>query len=251
MFDIMRRTVGVRSRATRTVPHVPLAPLAGVEPPSLFDCYPWLYAFCRERLFRDDTERIVDALWPSGGPDAGSRLLELGCGPGFYARNLAAGVAHLRVTGLDRSRRQLSRARLRTVADHLTNCRFTAGDVRALAWPAGAFDTVVAARLFTVLPEREQGLAEMHRVLRPGGRCFITEPRSALRAAAPLRAMWLLAGLSALLSGERRRPYLEPARVAILTHAEFDILLASQPWGRLERWQDRWYQYALCEKGPC
>ena len=45
---------------------------------SLFDLFPWLYAFCRDHLFRDDTGRITASLWTAGVPPAGSRLLELG-----------------------------------------------------------------------------------------------------------------------------------------------------------------------------
>ena len=78
---------------------------------SLFDRFPWLYAFCRDHLFRDDTGRIVASLWTAGVPPADSRLLELGCGPGFYARRLGETFGHLDVTGVDRSELQMGRAR--------------------------------------------------------------------------------------------------------------------------------------------
>jgi arsenite methyltransferase len=81
------------------------------EPESLYERFPWLYAFCRDHLFRDDTEKIATSLWPAGGHVEGDSLLELGCGPGFYARRLAARYEHLQVTGIDRSGRQLLRAR--------------------------------------------------------------------------------------------------------------------------------------------
>jgi SAM-dependent methyltransferase len=101
-----------------------------------------------------------------------------------------------------------------------------------------------------VLPERDRVLAEMHRVLKPGGRCFVAEPRSALRAAVPLRAMWLLAWLSAPFSfGERLGSYLEPGRVSVMSAGEFDAVVGSQPWSYTRRWQDTWDQYAVCEKG--
>jgi len=35
---------------------------------SLFEHAPWAYAFCREHLFRDDTRRIITALWPDEHP---------------------------------------------------------------------------------------------------------------------------------------------------------------------------------------
>jgi arsenite methyltransferase len=217
-------------------------------PESLFERFPWLYAFCRERLFRDDTDRIAATLWPAGIAPAGQTLLELGCGPGFYARRLAARFAHLQVLGIDRAEQQVRRARTRAAARRLTNCRFVAADACAVPWPAGTFDAVIASRLFTILPAPERALAEMHRVLRPGGRCFIAEPRSALRVALPLRAMWLLAGLMALFGGASRHAYREPGKATVLDAEEFDTLIASQPWARVWRWRDASYQYALCEK---
>src|SRR5438128_11974256 len=80
---------------------------------SLFECVAWLYAFCRERLFRDDTDRIISALWPKRTPGSGDRVIELGCGPGFYSRKLAERYPDIAVTGVDRSERQLCWARQR------------------------------------------------------------------------------------------------------------------------------------------
>ena len=82
------------------------------HPESLFDRFPWLYAFCRDHHFRDDTGRIAASLWTAGVPPADSRLLELGYGPGFYARRLGETFGHLDVTGVDRSELQLGRARM-------------------------------------------------------------------------------------------------------------------------------------------
>ncbi len=106
---------------------------------------------------------------------------------------------------------------------------------------------MVSSRLFTILPERERALAEMHRVLSEGGRCFIAEPRSMLRAAVPLYAMWLLARLIGFCR-EQPGSYREPRRIAIMSTGEFRALIDSQPWGRVRYWQDAWYQYAVCEK---
>jgi len=217
------------------------------EPPSLFDRFPWLYAFCREWLFRDHTDRIAAALWPEGAPRPGSALLELGCGPGFYSRRFATRFAQLRVTGIDRSTEQLRHARTRAQAGSIANCRFVQGDVRALAQPADTADAVVASRLFTILPEREQALAEMHRVLRPDGRCFIAEPRSRLWTALPLRALWLLANVARLI-GRAPATYREPARATVLETSEFADLLNSQPWAEVRQWHDCCYHYAVCRK---
>jgi arsenite methyltransferase len=222
----------------------------GGEPESLFERFPWLYAFCRDHLFRDDTVLMARALWPAGVSDGGSSLLEVGCGPGFYSRRLAGIFSQLRVVGIDRSERQLRRASHLATTDRLSNCFFAKGDVRALPLPDASFDALVASRLFIILPERDRVLAEMYRVLKPYGRCFIAEPRSALRAAVPLWAMWMLKGQASLFSnGKRPAAYIEPGRVSVMSAGEFDALVRSQPWSHTRRWHDTWYQYAVCEKG--
>lgn len=214
------------------------------EPESLYERYPWLYAFCRDHLFRDDTEKIAASLWPEGGPSEGERLLELGCGPGFYARRLAARFEHLQVTGIDRSERQLLRAR--ALSHHLGNCTFEEGDALALNRPTSSVDAVVVSRLFIVLAEGDRVMEEIHRVLRPGGRCFVAEPRSAIRAAVPLYALRIRARLSEIYGSLGN--YREPAEISVMTPGEFGAMVGSQCWAATRRWQDTWYQYAVCEK---
>lgn len=213
---------------------------------NLYERFPWFYAFCRNHLFRDDTEKIVAALWPLGTPSKGESLLELGCGPGFYARRLASCFEHLQVTGIDRSVRQLRRAH--AGAARLDNCGFGEGNVLALCRPDASVDSVVVSRLLFILSERKRALAEMHRVLRAGGRCFIAEARSALRAAAPLNAMQLLASLSDFSDAHLWRQPDSDRRTVLATY-EFWTLIQSQPWRYVRCWRDVWYQYAVCEKG--
>lgn len=86
---------------------VPSLPCTAEPADSLFERVAWLYAFCREHLFRDDTERIVKALWQNKPPIAGLQIIELGCGPGFYSRKLAQRFPHIIVTGVDSSPSQV------------------------------------------------------------------------------------------------------------------------------------------------
>ena len=225
-------------------------PPAPEPPESLFERFSWLYAFFRERLFRDDTDGIAAALWPAGQPPAGSRLLELGCGPGFYCCQFAERFRQLDVLGIDRSRQQLSRARRNAENRRLDNVRFERSDALALDLDSESVDALLCVRLFTILPQREQALAEMHRVMRAGGRCFIAEPSSRLRTAIPLAIMWGLANLMTLAGDYRSRSYREPPNATVLPPEVFGALVMSQPWRSVWRWQDAHYQYAICEKGP-
>ncbi len=223
---------------------------ANVEEPdadtddSLFEHFAWLYIFCREKLFRDDTDRMIRALWPNGQPATGEKIIELGCGPGFYSCKLAKRFRAISVLGVDRSPSQLQWAREKRNALGLNNCRFRSDNVLELSHPNDSFDVLVASRLFTVLPNRRRAVAEMFRVLRPGGRCFIAEPRYAFWASIPLFTMWVLAGLTTFKNG-----YREPSRAKVLSAREMNRLFASQPWRKMETWADGRYRYALCEKG--
>jgi len=213
------------------------------ESESLFEQVPWLYVFCRENLFRDDTERISRALWPADPPAPGTKLIELGCGPGFYSCRFARRYPQISVVGVDRSDSQLASARDRARTLGLRNCRFERVNVLDIPYVESHFDVLVASRLFTVLAERETALAEMHRVLQRGGRCLIAEPRHAFRASVPLVAMWILARATHFGNG-----YREPRKAHVIKFEDFDRLCATQPWKKCECWQDGRYQYALCEK---
>ena len=214
------------------------------SPDSLFEQFAWLYIFCREKLFRNDTERMISALWPSGKPRAGEKLIELGCGPGFYSCGLAERFPEILVRGIDQSPSQLTWARQKRDRMGLNNCRFQSDNVLELSHPDDSFDVLIASRLFTVLPSRRRAVAEMYRVLRPGGRCFVAEPRWAFWASIPLFTMWLLAGLTSFKNG-----YREPSRARVLSTREMNRLFATRSWRKIETWRDGRYQYALCEKG--
>jgi ubiquinone/menaquinone biosynthesis C-methylase UbiE len=219
-----------------------------VRPPestdSLFERVAWLYAFCRERLFRDDTELIVSTLWPDQTPSRGARVIELGCGPGLYSRNLANRFPEIDVVGADRSERQLCWARERANSSGIQNCSFERVNILSLPFDDASFDCLITSRIFTILPDRQRAVAEMFRVLKSGGRCFVAEPRNAVWASIPLFLMWVLA--SVIHSGNG---YREPKKATVLTIRAFEELFRSLPWKSVRVWRDGRYQYALCEKG--
>jgi ubiquinone/menaquinone biosynthesis C-methylase UbiE len=223
----------------RTITHSSTRP-----PDSLFEACSWFYALCREYLFRDHTQEIARALFPPNGPAPGTHVLELGCGPGFYACRLSQEYPQIHTTGVDLSRRLIARAQSRAASRSLQNCTFAHGDAHALPDPDNSIDAVVVSRLFLIVANREAVLNEIFRVLRPGGRCFIAEPTSGFRTRIPLGCMWLLSKLSSTPAGK----YREPSQADVMTAPDFSALIHSQPWGVVDLQYDGWYQYAVCEK---
>src|SRR5207248_5386657 len=47
------------------------------KPDNLFERFAWIYIFCREKVFRDDTGRITRAFWPAGEPRSEEHTSEL------------------------------------------------------------------------------------------------------------------------------------------------------------------------------
>jgi SAM-dependent methyltransferase len=195
----------------------------------------WIYAFLREYCFRDDTERISRSLWSTPHPPRGTRLIDIGCGPGTYARKIALLHPGLVAIGVDQSARQLRRARRHADRTGATNCRFQHGDAMALPFVDSSVDAVVASRLLMVLADHEGALAEMYRILRPGGRCFIAEPRPGLWTRIPMTVMRMVGGFTG-------------AGLHETDDRAWGALLASQPWACVDRSEDRRYRYAICER---
>ena len=95
----------------------------------------------------------------------GWRYLDVGCGVGFAASEIA-GATKLDVTGVDVDPDQVSAATHRAARENL---RFRVMDATALDFPDGEFDVVATSMTTHHIPDWERALAEMVRVLRPGG----------------------------------------------------------------------------------
>ncbi|MCM2390916.1 methyltransferase domain-containing protein [Streptomyces albipurpureus] len=106
---------------------------------------------------------------------AGLSVLDLGCGPGTNLAALARAVGPTgTVTGVDISTEMVERARQRTAG--LPGVDVRLGDVHALPLPDGSADRARADRTLQHVEDPAQALAEIHRVLRPGGRVVMGEP---------------------------------------------------------------------------
>jgi ubiquinone/menaquinone biosynthesis C-methylase UbiE len=214
------------------------------QPDSLFERCSWFYALCREYIFRDHTPEIVQALFPDAQPGPGTTLLELGCGPGFYACRLSEELPQLRTTGIDLSHKLIERATSRAKSLRLPNCNFQHADAHQLPYADDSIDAIVVSRLFLIVPDKEGVVGEVFRVLKPEGRCFIAEPTSGFRTRMPLAAMWLLSRLTTSPAGK----YREPRQADVMSRPAFEALIRTRPWGAMELKYDAWYQYAVCQK---
>ncbi|RTR05266.1 methyltransferase domain-containing protein [Halomonas nitroreducens] len=104
-------------------------------------------------------------------PAQAHSLLDMGCGPGEMTANLARRYGEAcRVTGLDLAPGMLDEARRR----HPTSIRWLVGDAGALPLATASLDLVVSNLAIQWCPDLDAVMAELHRVLRPGGRALIT-----------------------------------------------------------------------------
>jgi SAM-dependent methyltransferase len=122
--------------------------------------------------------RRIAADIAAAAPD-GARLLEIGCGPGHLSIMLARRHG-LDVTGLDLDPAMVERARanaVRTANGGRHSPSFLVGDVASLSFPDGSFDLVVSTLSMHHWADPSAGLAEIARVLRPGGRSLVWDLR--------------------------------------------------------------------------
>jgi SAM-dependent methyltransferase len=106
----------------------------------------------------------------------GMRLLDVGCGPGAITIDLAEIVAPGEVVGLDQRPEPLAAARELAAQRSVTNIQFEVGSAYSLPFPDASFDAAFAHIVLMHLREPVRALAEMRRVLKPGGLVGIRDP---------------------------------------------------------------------------
>ncbi|WP_437167876.1 class I SAM-dependent methyltransferase [Falsiroseomonas sp. E2-1-a4] len=105
----------------------------------------------------------------------GMRVLDAGCGFGGTLACLQDRVELLDLTGLNIDPRQLQRARQLSEPRPGSSLRFVAGDACTLPFADASFDRVLAVECIFHFPSRAAFLAEVRRVLRPGGALVISD----------------------------------------------------------------------------
>lgn len=137
--------------------------------------------------FDEATSRKVEALYLT--PDVvaqrcqvlkalelkqGERVLDIGSGPGLLACDIAASVGPAgRVCGIDISEDMLTMSRRRCADQPWTE--FQKADATKLPYPDDSFDTAVSTQVYEYVADVPTALAELHRVVRPGGRVVVVD----------------------------------------------------------------------------
>ena len=119
-------------------------------------------------------------------PTDGLQWVDVGCGNGAFTDLVVQKCHPSAVEGIDPSEGQLDFARNRPSA-HLAN--FRQGDAMALPFPEDSFDIAVMALVIFFVPDPAKGVAEMLRVVRPGG-AVAAYAWDALRCGSPNEPIW-------------------------------------------------------------
>ena len=136
-------------------------------------------------VFDETAARQIEAIYRIGdavrrrrlvraalGAQPGERLLDVGCGPGFYCLELLEEVGRSgAVVGVDGSSAMLALA-ARRCKEH-SNVEFHEADATALPVADDSFDGAVCVQVLEYVIDVGAGLAELHRALRPGGRVVL------------------------------------------------------------------------------
>jgi SAM-dependent methyltransferase len=119
----------------------------------------------------------AEAIWPQELPifernPVTGRVLDIGAGTGEILARLAGRFTVASFVGVDLEETHLDRARAR-LAGFGDRVRMQHGDAMSLPFGDGEFELAISRHLLQAVPDAERGLAEMWRVLRPGGRVHV------------------------------------------------------------------------------
>lgn len=137
---------------------------------TLFDKISSRYDFIRTLIFLGHTSLWYRLALSDLDLKAGDKVLDVGCGTGESTRYLFNSYPGIIVEGMDLSPGMLNQAR--RLNPELT---YFEGDVCAIPCPDSTYDFVLTTFTYRNFPNRNVALAEMLRVLRPGGRLLILD----------------------------------------------------------------------------
>ena len=161
-------------------------------------------------------------------------VLDLGCGNGWMAQQLAAISVRIRVYGMDLNRRELTQA-ARVFVDK-PRVKFLYGDVFTAGLPARAFDVVVLASVIQYFPDLPALVRRLLELAAPGGEIHILDSplyssREVPAARERTRAYYASRGLASMAEDYHHHPW------AALAEFRPEVLYDPRaPRNRLARW---------------
>jgi ubiquinone/menaquinone biosynthesis C-methylase UbiE len=111
----------------------------------------------------------------SGENFSGVRALEIGCGRGGFSCWMARTWPEIRLTAADFSDAAVDMGRSFAKSNGL-DIEWAVADIQKMPWPDASFDTVFSCETIEHVPDPRAALNELARVLKPGGRLFLTVP---------------------------------------------------------------------------
>jgi ubiquinone/menaquinone biosynthesis C-methylase UbiE len=122
----------------------------------------------------EESERLAERATAGLAHASEALAIDVACGPGTFTRPLAARVR--RAVGVDLTPAMIKKARAEAARAGTTNIEFICGDIHALPFVDGVAGVAACGYAFHHMLEPAHALAEMVRVLRPGGRVAIADP---------------------------------------------------------------------------
>ena len=159
----------------------------------------------------------------------GMRVLDFGCGPGSISVGLAEAVAPGELHGLDIEESQIAMASAAAAAGGHENATFQVGDITDMPFEDGYFDAAHCHAVLMHIPDTAAALAEVRRVLKPGGvvaaREMITDCCFLEPTPPEVHAAW--AGFGSLLAANGGHPQLGRELKQALLDAGFEDVRAT------------------------
>ena len=143
-------------------------------------------------------------------PDLGLRWIDVGCGNGAFTELIVNRFAPAELHGIDPSEAQLDFARARP---GVRIAKFQLGDAMALPFSDDSLDVAIMALVIFFVPDPAKGVAEMARVVRPGGQvaAYVWDVLGGKATAAPIQSEMLAMGYT-----PPRHPSIDASRIEAL-----------------------------------
>lgn len=132
-----------------------------------------LWSHVYDRLWRGYTERTLSELLVRAYIEPEDRVLDVGCGTGSFAEQLVRANQRQHIVGVDASEKMLARARRKL--EDFPNVSFVQAASHELPFEAGEFNVVVTSSTLHYFRRPVETLADIKRVLAPGGRLYLLD----------------------------------------------------------------------------